>query len=119
MYQKKEIEVEENKNAQNKISVSGDNAYAILSYLWVLCLIPVLMKKDGDFVKFHARQGLVLFIAEIAIAILGIIPFLGGLISTLGILICGLVSILGIIQVLLGNKWEIPVIYDWSKNFNI
>ncbi|MFH1552490.1 MAG: DUF4870 domain-containing protein [Candidatus Omnitrophota bacterium] len=96
-----------------------ENVYAILSYLWILCLIPILMKKDDEFVRFHARQGLMLFIVEVGVGIIGIIPVLGQVIYLLGMLICGLLSLIGIVQVLMGNKWKIPVIGDWAEKIKV
>ncbi|MGB3057002.1 MAG: hypothetical protein WBC16_02455 [Candidatus Omnitrophota bacterium] len=95
------------------------NLYAVLSYLWVLCLIPILLKKDDEFIIFHAKQGLVLFITEAAFSIIGIIPLLGGLVAKLGIFICGILSLIGIVQVLMGNKWKIPVIGDWAERITV
>ena len=104
---------------EKKMSVSGDNVYAILSYLWILCLIPILMKKEEDFVRFHARQGLMLFIVEVAIGIIGIIPLLGHIVYLVGMLACGILSIVGIVQVLMGNKWKMPVIGDWAEKIKV
>ena len=104
---------------EKKMPVSGDNVYAILSYLWILCLIPILMKKEEDFVRFHARQGLMLFIVEVAIGIIGIIPLLGPVVSKVGIVACGILSIVGIVQVLMGNKWKMPVIGDWAEKIKV
>ncbi len=114
--------MEEEKKPQEESSQpnqSSGNAYAILSYLWILCLIPLLMKKDDEFVLFHAKQGLMLFIVEVAIGIIGIIPFLGWLIVMLGTLACGILSIMGIIQVLMGNMWKMPVIGDWAEKITV
>ncbi|MBD3295891.1 MAG: hypothetical protein GF392_00800 [Candidatus Omnitrophica bacterium] len=99
--------------------ISPDNVYAVLAYLWILCLVPVLMKKEDDFVKFHTRQGLALFIVEIAIGILAIIPFIGPIIYLLGYILCGVLSIAGIVQVLRGNMWRMPLIGDLSRKLNI
>lgn len=112
---KKGGNMEEIKKETAKMQVNRDNIYAILAYLWVLCLIPVLMKKDDPFVKFHARQGLMLFIVEVALGIVGIVPFLGVLISQIGGLVCLVVSIIGIIQVLKGNQWKIPYLGEWAE----
>lgn len=99
--------------------IAGENVYAILSYLWVLCLIPILLKKENEFVVFHARQGLMLFIIEVGLGILGIIPLLGPIISTIGMLVCGLLSLAGIVQVLMGNKWKMPVIAEWAEKIKV
>jgi len=104
---------------EKKMPVSGDNVYAILSYLWILCLIPILMKKEEEFVRFHARQGLMLFIVEVAIGVIGIIPFIGPFLSTIGIVACAILSIAGIVQVLMGNKWKMPLIGDWAEKIKV
>ncbi len=41
----------------------------ILAYLGILCLVPILAAKDSPFAKYHANQGLVLFIGWVALAI--------------------------------------------------
>ncbi len=109
----------EEKQGKGASSGSGEQVYAILAYLWILCLVPVLMKKEDEFVRFHVRQGLVLFIVEVALGIIGILPFVGPLVYMLGMLVCGLVSVAGIVQVLKGNKWKMPVISDWANKIKI
>lgn len=110
---------EEIKKDSGSSTETGENIYAVLSYLWILCLVPILMKKEDEFVKFHARQGLMLFIVEIGVGIIGILPLIGFFVSTIGMLICGILSLVGIIQVLMGNKWEMPVIGEWAKKIKI
>ncbi len=39
----------------------------VLSYLWILFLIPLLVEKDDREVQWHARHGLVLTVAEFAV----------------------------------------------------
>ncbi len=38
---------------------------AALSYISMLCIVPLVLKKNSPFAQFHAKQGLVLFIAEV------------------------------------------------------
>ena len=109
----------EKKKVDTSTSDSENMLYAILAYLWILCLVPILLKKEDEFVKFHTRQGLMLFIVEVAFGIIAIIPILGIITYMLGILICGLLSLIGIVQVLMGNKWKIPVIGDWAEKIKI
>jgi uncharacterized membrane protein len=73
-----------------------------------------LGSKD-EFVKFHARQGFVLFVIEVVLAILMWIPVIGWLLG----LIVGIVAIIGFIKALNGEKWEIPYIYNLSKKIKI
>jgi fumarate reductase subunit D len=94
-------------NMQEKSYTSEQFGYGVLSYLSVLCLIPILAKKEDDFIKFHAKQGLMLFIIEIAAGIIGVIPLFGGLVMTLGVLVCGLLSLAAYSTS--GRKVSLPV----------
>lgn len=88
-----------------------DKTIAVLSYLGILCLIPLLLKKDSEFVKFHAKQGLVLLIGWFLVWI----PFLGWI---LGIVLLVL-SIMGIMNVLNLKREKLPIIGDLAEKFNI
>ena len=44
-----------------------NNRLSLLSYLGILVLIPIFLVKRSRFAKFHANQGLVLLIADVAI----------------------------------------------------
>ena len=57
----------------SKEDIIDGKIYAVLAYLSVLCIIPLIMKKNNPFVLAHSKQGLVLFIAEAGINILSII----------------------------------------------
>ncbi|MEM8934295.1 MAG: hypothetical protein AAGE94_24090 [Acidobacteriota bacterium] len=39
--------------------------FLVLSYLWLLALVPFLLEKDDAEVQWHAKHGLVLLIAEV------------------------------------------------------
>ena len=67
--------------------------FAIISYVSFLCIITLILKKDNKFALYHARQGLVLFVMEVAAFILSIIPLLGWLIGIFGYALFLLVSI--------------------------
>jgi len=85
-----------------------------LSYFWVTCAIPLIFSKD-EFVKFHAKQGLVLSIIQIISSFVIIIPVLGWIFAVVIIFI----SVLAIKSALSGGKWKIPYIYELSKRINI
>ena len=95
---------------KNSAIFSEDTIYGVISYLWILCLIPILMKKKSEFIKFHSRQGFILLIIEIALGVIGIIPLIGQIIYALGMILCTVLSIVCIVQVLTGKKWAIPVL---------
>ena len=80
--------------------------YAILSYLSILCIIPLILKKENSFVLSHGKQGLVLFVGEVAVFIVSIVfPWL----LKLGIFIFGILSFVGILAVLAGRYIKLPV----------
>lgn len=88
--------------------------FAVLSYLSILCIIPLLFKKENPFVLAHGKQGLVLFLAEVAVFIIHII--LGSWILRLGIFILGVLSFIGIIHVLQGRYVKLPLISDIAES---
>ena len=46
---------------------SNRNVMIVLSYLWMLALVPLLTEKDDKEVQWHAKHGLVLMIAELVV----------------------------------------------------
>ncbi|MCX7919722.1 MAG: hypothetical protein N3A72_09005 [bacterium] len=119
--------------------IEDGKIFAVLAYLGILCLVPLLAKKDNKFALFHGKQGLVLFIVEIIVfLVLGIggmiISMIAGLIHSIlgGIigmligllwLVCVLgffaLSIIGIVQSLNGKYWEMPVLGKYAQKLNI
>ena len=63
----------------------------VLSYLWLLALVPLLVEKDDKEVQWHAKHGIVLMVAEIvlwvAITIVNIVTgiFIGCLVGLLSL----------------------------------
>ena len=86
--------------------------FAIISYISFLCIVALLLKKHNKFALYHAKHGLVLFVFEVVGFIISIIPILGWLIWTFGIVVISLVSIWGILQALMGNYSRIPLVSD-------
>lgn len=90
---------------------------AALSYIGPLVVVSYLMSKDSDFVKFHAKQGLVVFGIEVIWIILSQMFYLYNfnMIVNLATLI---LSIMGIVYVVQGQKKELPLVGGLAKNFN-
>jgi len=89
--------------------------FAAIGYLSVLCFVPLFLKKDNRFAQFHGKQALVLFILEVAAGIIKAVPVLGDLVFTAAFVIFGIFSLIGILKVLTGECWEMPVIYDIAE----
>lgn len=96
-----------------------EKIFAMLGYLWILCFIPLIYRRNNKFAVFHARQGLIIFIISLIIFVLRAIPMIGPLIGLLGFISIGLLVITGIIQALLGNYWRIPVIGDYAEKIKL
>lgn len=101
--------------------VSQNKAMGILSYLSILVLIPILAAPNSRFARYHANQGLVLFIVEIAYSIVemilgmifGLIPVVGTILNAiLGLvhIVFIVLSVLGIVNAANGEAKELPVI---------
>lgn len=92
---------------------------AAISYLSILCLVGLLGKKDSIFVQHHAKQGLVLFVIEIGLMVVNIIPILGQIIWLFGSLAVMVLAIMGIINAVQGKKVDLPLIGDLAKKVNL
>lgn len=94
--------------------MEGNKLLAAISYIGILFLVPLLAAKDDAFARYHANQGLVLFIANIAAAIagfvLGFIPVIGIIVAWIIRIALFVLMILGIINALKGEMKPLPLI---------
>ncbi len=107
---------------QSSPSSNGENKntlMAVLSYIGPLVIVSYLSAKDDPFVKFHIKQGLVLFVGEIAIWI--VTSMVWGLWMIMQFINLGIIvlSIMGIINAVQGKEKELPVVGQYAKSFNI
>ena len=91
--------------------------FAILSYLSILCIIPLVFKRDNAFVLKHGKQGLILFLGEVAVFIIHII--LGLWILRLGMFILGVFSFIGLIASLQGRDADLPIISKLASSVTL
>jgi len=107
-----------------KQRASEDVVFLVLAYLGILSLIPFFVAKDNEYVRWHAKQGLVLLAFEIilwiVLMILGAVPIVGVIIAFLGFFIWLAILVLHIfciIKALKGEKWYVPVIGVYADKF--
>ena len=97
----------------------------VLAYLWILALIPLLVKKDDREVQWHAKNGLAILVAEIVIwilfTILGfVIPEGIGLGCGLTTLSCIVwiaflvIRIIAIVKGVNGQRFRVPMVSDFA-----
>lgn len=85
--------------------IANNKVYAVLSYISILFLVPMIGAKNSPYAKFHANQGLLLFIVNL------IIDFASGFIEYFGILkIATLIfMIMGIVNAAKGKTERLPI----------
>ena len=89
---------------------NNNKLYNILAYVGLLFLVGLIAAPNEPDVKFHVNQGLVLFLLEVAIGIISIIPILGWIIGFVGSIFCLVLAIMGIINASKGIQKELPLI---------
>jgi len=91
---------------------SDSNLMGALSYLWLLSVVMLLVKKEDPYVQFHAKQGVVLFAASL---VLWIIPVVGWLLN----IAVTVAVIIGFIKALQGEKYRLPIVADLADKINL
>ena len=90
--------------------------FATLAYLSILCIIPLVFKKDNDFALSHARQGLVLFVAEVAVFVISVVV---EIVFRPAIFILGVLSLWGILEALQGKYVRLPIVSDFADKITL
>ena len=111
-------------NAQTEVTpedVQNNKVFAILAYIGILVLVPIFAAKESKFARFHANQGLGLFICEIAWCIiyyilLALFGMIAGGLALMWLFIGSLVwigfavfAIVGIVYAAQGNTKPLPI----------
>ncbi|KKQ52076.1 MAG: hypothetical protein US70_C0011G0028 [Parcubacteria group bacterium GW2011_GWD2_38_11] len=100
----------ENPKVAEEKDIKDNKAWALLSYLGVLVLVPLIGKTDSSFAQFHAKQGLVILGGWV----LSWLPF--GFVFAVAAIVF---SVLGLINVAKGEKKKLPIIGDLAEKINI
>ena len=100
----------------------------VLSYLWILALIPLLTKKDDREVQWHAKNGIGILIGEIVLwIVVTIIGYVAPSVVGCGIsaISCAVwlaflvIRILCIVKGVAGQRFSIPVLTDIGQKINV
>jgi len=84
---------------------------AVLAYIPFLCFIPLLNMKDNKEARFHARQGVMLFIIEL-VGVLFLIDGISSFVFKVVLILAFALSVAGIIFALQGKNYRLPIIGD-------
>jgi uncharacterized membrane protein len=105
---------------------SNRGVMIVLSYLWLLALVPLLVEKDDREVQWHAKHGIVLMVAEIIFwiavtivqmalgTILGCVVGLLSFVVWIGILV---LHILAIVKGVNGGRLIVPGVSQYADRF--
>lgn len=101
---------------------SNRNVMIVLSYLWLLALVPLLTEKDDREVQWHAKHGLVLMVAELFLWIvfsivlgpMGIFGCVAALFSPLLMLAQLLLHVMCIVKGINGQRFKVPGLSDFA-----
>ena len=111
------------------VQSSNRGIMIVLSYLWLLALVPLLVEKEDKEVQWHAKHGIVLTVAEVVLwialmivnvvlstvfwgfgCLLGILWFALGI----GILI---VHVMCMVKGVNGQRFLIPGVSEYANRF--
>ena len=93
----------------------------LLCYIltWLSGLVFFLIEKDSKFVKFHAMQSIITFVALIIIIwIANVIPLIGRVIAGLVGLLMLVLWIILMIKAYQGEKFKLPVVGDLAEKWS-
>jgi len=89
---------------------------AVIAY--IIFFLPLLSNaKDDPFVRYHVKQGLLLFIGWIVAGVIGYIPFIGQMLTWLLNLFLFILMIVGIMNAIQGERKVLPVIGQFADKF--
>ena len=84
----KYMQTEDNTSEFEQEDINQNKVMAVLAYIGILVLVPLLAAPNSKYARYHVNQGLLLFIAEICLGVvMGIfiwIPVLNIIIGILG-----------------------------------
>ena len=114
-------------SADNIVLADSERWYAAIGYVFFLCFLSLRKGRDSEFVRFHARQAFVLFVAECmglaAILIvdqtIGRVPFLGLLVVIvlqIAVYLSALfLVVMGFVKAFFGERWTMPFLGRFSE----
>jgi uncharacterized membrane protein len=104
---------------------SGNNTImVILSYLWILAIIPLLVEKDDKEIQWHAKHGLVILALEVIVWVVltilgatGILACLAGILSLFIWLAFVVVRLVCIVKGVNGERFLLPGVSQYADKF--
>ncbi len=113
-----ELDISENKSSsgesENSTMSEEGRMAAIMAYIPILCFVPLLTMKDNHEARFHARQGVILFLIEL-VAILFLVDAISDLVFKGVLFLAAALSVAGIAFAIKGKNFKLPIIGDLAE----
>lgn len=78
---------------------------------YIIFFLPLLAAPNSKFARFHANQGLLLFILSVGgNLVLNFIPFIGGMLNFIFSIFVFVLAIMGFVNAFGGKVEELPII---------
>lgn len=90
--------------------VANNKLMAILAYLSLLFLVPLLAAKESPFARYHTNQGVILFIIHTVGVLLTQIPEVGWIVGAIISVFTTVLTIIGILNAYNGKAKELPLV---------
>lgn len=99
------------KAGSDSADAKKNKAVSILAYLWILFFLPLVVCPDSKFGRFHANQGLILFLfSTVGNIILRLIPLVGGVLGWIYTVLMVLLMLIGMVHAYQGKTEALPLI---------
>lgn len=83
-----------------------------LGYLGLLCILPLVLKRDSKFCQLHGKQALVLAIFDLGLRVTIFLGWLYGVIT----IVYFVIIVLCMIRAFRGDYFELPVVSELAKS---
>ncbi len=93
------------------------NLMIVLSYIWILFLIPLLVEKDDKEVQWHAKHGLVLSVVEFILQMVLSVTGIGCFFAPFVFLAFLVIRLMAIVKGLNGERFTVPVLSEYADKF--
>ena len=96
------------------------NVAGLLCYIvgWITGLVFFLIEKDDDFVRFHAKQSIIVFGSiTIVSLVIGWIPIIGWIVSVILSILALVLWILLMVKAYQGERFKLPLAGDLAEKW--
>ncbi len=108
----------ESEKLTEEAEIEEGRAAALLAYVPFMCFVPLIKMRQNRFALRHGKQGLVLLMVEI-LALFFLIPFVSRHFWAFVLILALLASIYGVLQVLQGREWKLPLLGNLAEKIRL